>query len=132
MPLEITVLEYMRMYSILYGCRWNEKEAVEVLNLFSLPLKALIKHLSQGQRRRLQLASALLVRNSVKMYLLDDPSIGLDDIAKEVLLPKVVVILRERAVVVIATRDNTFRNAIKNMTSLEIDAVKISKVALQQ
>jgi len=66
------------------------------------------------------------------MYLLDDPSIGLDDIAKEVLLPKVVVILRERAVVVIATRDNTFRNAIKNMTSLEIDAVKISKVALQQ
>jgi ABC-2 type transport system ATP-binding protein len=132
LPLEITVLEYMRMYSALYSCKWSVEEAVRALDLFGLPPKALIKHLSQGQRRRLQLASALLVKNAVKMYLLDDPSIGLDDIAKEALLPKVITTLREGAIVIIATRDDVFRNAIKSVTCLEIDAVKISKVVSHQ
>jgi len=128
LPLEVTVLDYLRIISSTYGLGWDRREIVEILEVFGLPRSEPIRLLSQGQKRRLQLASTVVVRGQARVYILDDPSIGLDDISKKMLLPGIIRELKEKAIIIISTRDYTFAESIKDLTNLTIDAVKYSRV----
>lgn len=84
------MLDYLRIISSIYGLGWDRREIVEILEVFGLLRSEPISRLSQGQKRRLQLASTVVARGQARVYILDDPSIGLDDISKKMLLPGII------------------------------------------
>ncbi|MEW2494577.1 ABC transporter ATP-binding protein [Streptomyces nodosus] len=74
-PGELTVRETLRMWA---GCVSGARPPAEALELVGLGGRAgvRVKHLSGGERRRLDLASALLGRPEV--LFLDEPTTGMD------------------------------------------------------
>ena len=76
----VTVERYFRLFSRLYGVPMPSAELVERLGLTD-HLKKKYRELSGGLRQRMQLGLALL--NDPTLLILDEPSTGLDPIARE-------------------------------------------------
>ena len=68
------------------------------MTLFDLPGKAKIKTLSKGQNTRLALLLALA--HMPGMVILDDPTLGLDPIARKAFLRHVITLLQAEGVTV--------------------------------
>ena len=82
MPYSLTIMESLRVFSRLYGVRDREKKISGLLKIFGLEeiRKKQVRHLSTGQRTRLNLCKALL--NDPSVLFLDEPTASLDpDIA---------------------------------------------------
>ncbi len=71
---------------------WDDKLTSKLFEILELPAKAKVKTLSKGQNNRLALLLALGHRP--KVVILDDPTLGLDPIARKDFLRSVIVLLQ--------------------------------------
>ncbi|MEM3974156.1 MAG: hypothetical protein QW320_07310, partial [Ignisphaera sp.] len=92
-----------------------------------IPRKVLIAKLSQGQRRRLQLSTAIVVKKKVRFIAIDDPTVGLDDEGLP-LLADIVKNIKNYSAVVITSRENRlielFHKEIPNTSVLHTDELR--------
>ncbi|MEM1508554.1 MAG: ATP-binding cassette domain-containing protein [Thermofilaceae archaeon] len=99
-----------------------------ILDELGLQKSLAIEHLSQGLRRRLQLASALVAK--AKIYVLDDPTVGLDDYAVECLMPSIVSELANRGAVLLSTKEGRLIEVLSLLDKVKvIHALKYSRMA---
>jgi len=89
--------DWMRVEQILkwtssFYPTWDGAYAQQLLRQFDLPPKGKIKTLSKGQNTRLALLLALAHRP--KIVILDDPTLGLDPIARKEFLRSVITLLQ--------------------------------------
>jgi len=77
---------------------WDDKFTKQLLDMLELPRKSKVKTLSKGQNSRLALLLALGHRP--KVVILDDPTLGLDPIARKEFLRYVIGILQTNGVTV--------------------------------
>lgn len=71
---------------------WDQAYAQQLLQQFDLPAKGKIKTLSKGQNTKLALLLALAHRPGI--VILDDPTLGLDPIARKEFLRNVITLLQ--------------------------------------
>lgn len=77
---------------------WDDKFTNKLLDMLELPRKSKVKTLSKGQNSRLALLLALGHRP--KVVILDDPTLGLDPIARKDFLRHVIELLQSNGVTV--------------------------------
>ena len=77
---------------------WDDQLADKLLDMLELPLRSKVKTLSKGQNSRLALLLALGHRP--KVVILDDPTLGLDPIARKDFLRHVILLLQSNGVTV--------------------------------
>jgi ABC-2 type transport system ATP-binding protein len=78
--------------------KWDEKSAGKLLDLLELPRRSRVRNLSKGQNSRLALLLALGHRP--RAVILDDPTLGLDPIARKDFLRHVIGLLQSNGVTV--------------------------------
>ncbi|MCC6005615.1 MAG: ABC transporter ATP-binding protein [Thermofilum sp.] len=123
LPKRVKVKDYLKIVSLLYDGGGVEDTLAEL----SLPGEARVDSLSQGLMRRLQLASSLVTRAQV--YILDDPIVGLDDYAAEVLVPLILERLAERGAVIVSTKEQRLIKALAGVTKVKLlNALEYSRV----
>jgi len=81
--------------------RWDDAQARARLDRFGVPLKTGFGKLSKGQRKQVSLAIALAT--SPELLVLDDPTLGLDVVAKASLFEELVSELADRGTTVLVT-----------------------------
>jgi ABC-2 type transport system ATP-binding protein len=82
MPYSLTIIESLRVFARLYDVRHREEKIAGLIKIFGLEdiRKKRVRHLSTGQRTRLNLCKALI--NDPSLLFLDEPTASLDpDIA---------------------------------------------------
>ncbi|MDR3633486.1 MAG: ABC transporter ATP-binding protein [Isosphaeraceae bacterium] len=76
----MTVAEAARFARAFHPDRWNQPLLDQVLEHFEIPLRAKIRRLSNGQRANIALA--LAIAPDPDLLILDDPTLGLDTVAR--------------------------------------------------
>jgi ABC-2 type transport system ATP-binding protein len=90
----MTVAEAARFTSRFHAGHWNQPLLDHVLEHFRLPRRQKIRRLSQGQRA--QVALGLAIAPDPDLLILDDPTLGLDTVARrEFLVSLIQLIQRE-------------------------------------
>lgn len=99
-PPELRLASVITLCSCLH-CRWNAELANSRLDHFGLALKRQFSTLSRGQKAQLQLILALSFEP--RLLILDDPTLGLDAIARRELYEEVIRDLADRGTTVFLT-----------------------------
>ncbi|MEA2415995.1 MAG: type transport system ATP-binding protein [Thermoanaerobaculia bacterium] len=99
-PPEMTVASIARFCSRLYD-KWDQDSVVARLRTFGVPLNSAFGSLSQGQKKQVSLAMALAT--SPELLVLDDPTLGLDVVARKSLFEEVIGDLADRGTTVFIT-----------------------------
>ena len=99
-PPEMTVAAIERFCSRLYA-RWDSSSVVERLRRFGIDSGAKFRTLSKGQRKQVSLAMALAP--SPELLILDDPTLGLDVVARRSLFEEVIGELADRGITILVT-----------------------------
>ena len=99
-PPEMTALQVSRFCSRLYK-RWDGKSLEDRLNRFGVPLRVSFGKLSKGQKRQVALAVALA--SSPELLILDDPTLGLDVVARKAVFEEVIGELADRGITLFLT-----------------------------
>ena len=99
-PPAMTVAGIARFCAALYS-RWNQKTVDERLRRFGVSPSARFGDLSKGQKKQVSLAMALAM--SPELLVLDDPTLGLDVVARRSLFDEVIAELADRGITVLLT-----------------------------
>ena len=99
-PPEMTVDQLVRFCSELYS-RWDHKEIDARLHRFQVRRSSRFGALSKGQKKQVLLALALAM--SPDLLVLDDPTLGLDVVARKSLFEEVIAELADRGITVFLT-----------------------------
>ena len=99
-PPEMTVDQLVRFCSELYA-RWDQKEVDDRLKRFEVSRTSRFGALSKGQKKQVLLALALAI--SPDLLILDDPTLGLDVVARKSLFDEVIAELADRGITVFLT-----------------------------
>ena len=99
-PPEMRVREIAAFSSRLYS-RWQQSMADERLSRFAIDPNARFGTLSKGQKKQVLLAFALAM--SPEVLVLDDPTLGLDVVARKSLFDEVIAELADRGITVLVT-----------------------------
>jgi ABC-2 type transport system ATP-binding protein len=76
----MSVAEAVRFARAFHRARWNQAMLEEMLDRFRLPVRARVGRLSLGQRAHVALALAIAA--DPDLLILDDPTLGLDTVAR--------------------------------------------------
>jgi ABC-2 type transport system ATP-binding protein len=96
----MTVAAIARFCSRLYE-RWNQDGVESRLRTFNIPLASRFGTLSKGQKKQVSLALALA--SGPEVLVLDDPTLGLDVVARKSLFEEVITELADRGTTVFIT-----------------------------
>ena len=99
-PPEMTVAQIARFCSRLYA-RWDQTAVDKRLAHFAIPQTSRYGTLSKGQKKQVALALALAM--SPELLVLDDPTLGLDVVARKSLFEEVIAELADRGITVLLT-----------------------------
>jgi ABC-type multidrug transport system ATPase subunit len=99
-PPQMKVEELARFSASLYA-RWNQATVEERLRRFGIPRDARFGNLSKGQKKQVMLALALA--SAPEVLILDDPTLGLDAVARKSLFEEVISELADRGITVLLT-----------------------------
>lgn len=131
-PPEMSVGAVARFCSRLYD-KWDQESVDARLRTFGVPLTSRFGSLSKGQKKQVSLAMALAV--TPELLVLDDPTLGLDVVARKSLFEEVIGELADRGTTIfITTHDlsgvETFADRVgmmergKLVLDEEVDALK--------
>lgn len=102
-PPSMTAAQLERFFARLYPT-WDRLAVLDRFDRFSVPVNRPFKKLSRGQQRQLSLGLALA--SSPELLVLDDPTLGLDAVARRELLDELIGELADRGTTVfVATND---------------------------
>ncbi|MGA8808908.1 MAG: ABC transporter ATP-binding protein [Thermoanaerobaculia bacterium] len=99
-PPAMTVAGIARFCSRLYD-KWSRESVEARLRTFGVPLNSTFGSLSKGQKKQVSLALALAT--SPELLVLDDPTLGLDVVARKSLFEEVIGDLADRGTTVFIT-----------------------------
>lgn len=99
-PPEMSVAALARFCAALYS-RWDNSILESRLRTFEIPLTSRFGSLSKGQKKQVLLALALAM--SPDLLLLDDPTLGLDVVARKSLFEEVIAELADRGITILLT-----------------------------
>jgi ABC-2 type transport system ATP-binding protein len=131
-PPEMSVASIARFCSRLYD-KWDQGSVEARLKTFGVPLASRFGSLSKGQKKQVSLALALAV--SPELLVLDDPTLGLDVVARKSLFEEVIGDLADRGTTIFVTTHDlagieTFADRVGMMENgrlvldEEVDALK--------
>ena len=102
-PPDMGVGELARFSSRLYS-RWSQNAFDQRIERFAIGRRERFGDLSKGQKKQVSLALALAI--SPEILLLDDPTLGLDVVARKSLFEEVIAEMADRGItILIATHD---------------------------
>ena len=99
-PPELSVAALARFCSRVYA-RWDNDILESRLRAFSIPLTSKFGSLSKGQKKQVSLALGLAM--APDLLVLDDPTLGLDVVARKSLFDEVIAELADRGITVLLT-----------------------------
>ena len=99
-PPELSPARLLAFTGRLYA-RWDEDAARERLRRFAIPLDTSFGRLSKGQKGAVQLALAL--GHAPELLILDDPTLGLDVVARDQVFGEIIGELADRGTTVLVT-----------------------------
>ena len=99
-PPSMTARQLSAFFSRLYP-RWNEASVFDRIRRFGVPADTLFGSLSKGQKALVSLALAL--GSAPELLLLDDPTLGLDAVARAAFFDELVGELADRGTTVLLT-----------------------------
>jgi ABC-2 type transport system ATP-binding protein len=90
----MTVAQAVRFSRAFYAGRWNQPMLDQVLDHFELPRRTKIRRLSHGQRAHVALA--LAIAPDPDLLILDDPTLGLDTVARRDFLGSMIQLIQRQ------------------------------------
>ncbi len=118
----MTVAESVRFRRAFYTARWNQELLDRILDHFELLSRKKIRHLSFGQRA--QVALALAIAPDPDLLLLDDPTAGLDVVARrEFLVSLIQFIQREGRTILFSSHIMSDVQRVADRIGILVDGV---------
>jgi ABC-2 type transport system ATP-binding protein len=90
----MTVAEAARFGRSFHGDRWNQHLLDQILEHFEIPLRSKLRRLSNGQRANVALA--LAIAPDPDLLILDDPTLGLDTVARRDFLMSMIHLVQRK------------------------------------
>ena len=129
----MTVAEAARFARSFHADRWNQGLLDQILDHFEIPARAKLRRLSNGQRANVALA--LAIAPDPDLLILDDPTLGLDTVARrDFLMSMIHLVQRQGRTILFSSHILTDVERVADRIGILVDGVlarRLSHRALQ-